>query len=350
MKVSELDLPEPLEYHYTYDLYDSSKLQTFLDCPRRYFYEYILAWRQDRPNKHLIFGESWHRALEVILREGKSAEAIEHAFKAFMGYYREHFSANTDSDMFPKNPASALNALIDYTHKYQDEKLRVMQIGDKLMLEIAGTVPLDMGSAEQEALELHFRLDSIVLDSSKKQIYCLEHKTASRNSQAWHDGWHLKTQISVYSHALFSLNHIFKTLYPDYHIFGIVVNGTFFTKTALDSIKGESRMHVRVPVRKTREDMRVFQWNIKEWISFLQGEWQSLTKCSPDDDVLRAFPMNTNACTNFGGCPYFDICMSWANPLKHAASPPSDIVTEYWDPGKRSEAAKVKVNKGEVEG
>ena len=45
---------------------DSTKINTFLDCPRQYFFTYVLGWRSDRPNNHLVFGQAWHEAMEHL--------------------------------------------------------------------------------------------------------------------------------------------------------------------------------------------------------------------------------------------------------------------------------------------
>ena len=64
-------------YHITHDVHDASKLQCFMDCPRQYFYRYVLGWSRQGSNIHLIFGEGWHRAMETLLREGYDTEAIK---------------------------------------------------------------------------------------------------------------------------------------------------------------------------------------------------------------------------------------------------------------------------------
>ena len=54
----------PIKEQPTWNIKDSSKLDTYLDCPRKFFYEHMLGWRVDRPAHALHFGTSWHMARE----------------------------------------------------------------------------------------------------------------------------------------------------------------------------------------------------------------------------------------------------------------------------------------------
>jgi len=87
---------EIIEPSHTWDIIDSSKLSTFMECPRKYFYEYVLGWRPSMPNVHLTFGTAWHAAVERLLIEGYSQEHVEEAKFIFLQYYRRDLPEEAD--------------------------------------------------------------------------------------------------------------------------------------------------------------------------------------------------------------------------------------------------------------
>ena len=102
--------------HYTWDVIDSSKLSCFCDCPRQYFYSYILGWKLDRPEHDLWFGEAWHRAREHQLIHGY--DDVPGAYSKFIDCYREKFGPGSDDMFRPKDPSAVAIAL----GKFADER------------------------------------------------------------------------------------------------------------------------------------------------------------------------------------------------------------------------------------
>ena len=301
----------------TWQIYDSSKVQTYLNCPRKYFYNYILGWDTDEPNVHLVFGEGWHRAMEVLLNEGYTNDAIKNAYNEFFKYYREHYTEIQDSVNFPKSPNSIVPTLVEYIQKY-----KASDTFEVLYTEVAGTVPIS------ENRVVHFRLDSIV--KGDEGIFSLEHKTGSRLSQAWIDQWTLKTQVGTYMHVLHSL-------YDPKDVYGIKINGVIFKRTKND--------YIRVPIRKSTDMMNTWLWNMNHWIDLIEWNMNELAESTEDELVLHAFPMNTESCISYGrACKYLDFCSLLSNQLKHAEEPPSVFVRKFWDPSAREETAKTVMN------
>ncbi len=94
----------------TWYILDSTKLGTAMQCMRKVFWEYILCWRPEYPNVHLIFGSAIHEALDVLhnaKKDGKKVDSmpiIEEAYDAFLIYYREYFMAEQDEGNGVKVP------------------------------------------------------------------------------------------------------------------------------------------------------------------------------------------------------------------------------------------------------
>jgi hypothetical protein len=180
-----------------------------------------------------------------------------------------------------------------------------------LYTEVAGTVPI------MEGVDLTFRVDAIMADK-RRGIFVKEHKTGSRLTQTWADQWQLKVQVGTYVHLLYCM-------YPAKDVYGAIISGTFFYKS-------KEPEFISVPVRKTPEQMQVWLWNVREQVTSILREMDRLDKVKEDDLIMEAFPMNTESCTKYYGCPFQHLCVGWANPTKHCDTPPIGIQVEWWNP------------------
>jgi hypothetical protein len=288
---------------------DASKINIFLDCPRQFFYSHILGWQSERPNNHLIFGQAWHEAMEVLLFEGYSESSIAKAYDAFLTLYRKHFSEETDSLFAPKTPANALRALVDYCTFYKND----LQNFRPLHVEIAGRVNIAEGKF------IHFRMDSICEDLQTNELFSLEHKTKNSTfNRQWIDQWTNSFQVGVYLHVLYCFA-------VDRKVRKVVINGIAFTN--------KETKFIRVPVLKTPTQMQEWlahaEWYydaIVQEMDFLAHEYRK------KDSIMMAFPKNPQACTKYFGCPFLDFCSVKTNPWDYISQPPLGLVIRHWDP------------------
>ena len=308
------DLIYPTPYHDTWNVLDSTKLKSFLTCPRMYFFEYVLGWRSERSNNHLIFGEGMHRALKVMLEYGIgkgmgfSDDVIVAAYAAFEEYYRQHFTPDTDEIFAPKTPDRLLAGLEGYSREYPHDKDEY----ELIYTEVSGNAPIS------EDMSIFFRIDAVLRDISSGQILVLEHKSTGRSfSRTWKDQWLLDHQPFVYTHALYSQ-------YNPEEIKGVLINGIGFLKTKLD--------YTRVPCWKTPRHMNGWLVEVNRVVGDMKREFVLLSQEDGRDDVMKSFNRNTTACTKYFGCTYHDFCATWQNPLRHCDAPPLGYKVEYWDP------------------
>jgi len=181
-----------------------------------------------------------------------------------------------------------------------------------LYTEIAGTVPLT------EDRKLHFRQDAICKGKHTYGYFSLEHKTTGSSiSRSWTQQWPLKTQVGCYTHVLYCL-------FPSEEVYGVRINGAGFLKTKFS--------FERIPIAKTKNSMQVWLWNTLFWLDQIQWNMELLNECKESDEVMMAFPMNTESCSKYFGCPYHDFCLAWHNPLKNCDEVPMGMKQEYWDP------------------
>lgn len=307
--------------HETWNIQDATKIQCFMDCPRHYFYEYVLSWRPDAPNIHLEFGSAWHLAMEHLIitfeNNGYSDVALLGAYEKLNEYYRQFFSEMQDEIYHPKTPAMALKALLAYAIEYRHDKF------DPLYTEISGSVTLN------EKHTLTFKMDSIL--NTQDGIKSREHKTGSQLSRTWMDQWALKMQTGVYNHVLYCL-------FPKDTVWGVEINGTIFSKK---DIKFQ-----RVPSRRTLAAMEAWYYNTIDWCDAIYREFERLHECSESENTLRAFPMNTESCTKYFGCSFHDYCMAWSNPLQRCEEPPMGFKQEFWNPKAEESKTKIDISEG----
>jgi hypothetical protein len=303
--------------HPSWWVVDPSKLSTFTECPRRYFYQYVLGWSPSGNSIHLEFGSAWHLAMEhltwKLAEPGYSVKtAIIEAHGLLTEYYRRFFGPELDDSHAPKNPARALPALVQWVQEYSGECFV------PLYTEIAGSVPISQHRV------LHFRMDAIL--EMEGLIRARDFKTAGQLSRSWIDQWHLSDQMMTYYHAL-------RCLYPGEKVWGVEIDGAVFNKTKMQ--------YHRVPVRPRPEMMNQWLWNANYHVDQIYENYWRLAEASEDDPSLEAFPQHRKSCTDYFGCPYFDFCLAWANPLRRCAETPFGFQIKFWDPRKERENAKV---------
>lgn len=333
MRASEL-IPNVAQHR----IQDSTKIISFMTCPRMYFYEYVLGWRPETPNNHLVFGQAWHKAMEVFAEKGYAAEQVMEAYQEFLSCYREVFGPETDDLFHPKTPDNALIVLANYAQRYAGEDSRI----EVLHVEVGGKVFIN---AEQA---IHFKMDTIC--KGPRGYYSLEHKTAS-SFYMWEMQWPLSMQIGTYTHVL-------HCLYPKEDVVGVTMNGVAFKKVkkGWEQAKACQRLTVEPPfdflrfdALRNRTQMNNWLWTAQYWLDQIQCNFNWLQECSTEDPMLTAFPMNSTNCTKYNGCPWYDFCNAWANPLARCESPPIGYIIEHWDPSAEPSKTTINVQEGEVE-
>ena len=305
--MTDYPIPEHPEWHIT----DPTKVTELATCFRKYFFKHLLGWQADVPRNDLKWGEAWHVGQEHILLNGYDNLNVVRAFDKFLACYREKFPEETDELFSPKTPLRALQALTEYAELYQ----RDLDEFEVLFTEISGTVP----ACTDPVRVLHFRMDNILKYDTG--YGSMEHKTKGGSiTDGWFRQWPLSFQVGTYHHALYCL-------YPEPEIKGMIINGAGILKTKFD--------FRRLPIRKGREQMQVWLFNMNYWLGQLEYELIALRNSSESDPILLAFPQNPVSCEKYWGCEFHDYCMAWANPLQHCEEPPLGSKQEFWNPMKK---------------
>lgn len=310
---STLDIITP---HPTWDILDASKLKRYKECPRKFFYTYILGWTSATPNNHLVFGSAWHVALEHLYLNRFSQKSVLEAHVLFLEHYRAVFPAETDELFQPKTPENGTDSLTAYAETYRRdlEDFRV------LYTELGGVM---LVSPERT---MTFKHDVILMHESTGDVVARDYKTAQRHYTNWGEHWELSTQMQTYLHAL-------HCLYPDQAEMSIIVDCAFFYATDKKRPPRATEFATHM-IAKTHDQMQAWLDDTNEWIDRMDYDKYALIHHDDTDQpTMRSYPKNDNACFNYGRrCQFFDFCTAWANPLTRCDEPPIGFNVEWWDP------------------
>lgn len=344
-----------IEEHPTWFIYDSSKIQTFMDCPRKYFYEYVLGWRPDSVNLDTTYGFAIHCGMEVInlirLAKGPgyflTEEDISMGYSAFLHEYRKYFKEEDDKGNDPKNAEKAAVAYMAYKLEFNKQLSEERVIST----EQAGTIPVDDNRV------LHFRLDVITYDETFG-IKVDDYKTSKKNSDLWEYDLDLRVQTGTYTHVartaaelgiLEELNK-HKIKYNADSVFGMKYWGIILYKASNLNLRKYGNVDFRIAkVRKSYGMMEVWRQIVLHFLIEIEKNMELLNDCEPGEPTMRAFPMNTQSCMKYGVCPFHSFCTSWENPISCADKTPLGYIKERWDPtGKLSETERKNLNEQKV--
>jgi len=322
MKLSSLPYPDPIVAVPQFDTLDSTKVNEFQTCPRKFFYRYILGWESEHANIHFVFGSAIHEAMEVIHKAMQNGnlqlpEVPQLAAHVFWKRFAEEL--DPEAGIYKKKePSEGVRAINNYWEHY-----RAIDTFDVLHIEVPG----DVFIAEDKILTV--KIDTICEDERGK--FVLEHKTASAESQVWKDQWMTAIQPKAYTHVLYSI-------YDEEEVYGTIINGIIMRKDI---------GFVRVPVKDTPDAMADWLWQMEYKFEEIEHNCKALCECSKDDHIMQAFPKREISCTSYmSTCVYMPYCTAWRNPLKHADSPPPGTKIRHWDP-KAEFAGKGEVFDGE---
>jgi hypothetical protein len=303
--------------------YDNTRVSSFRECPRKFFYRHVQHWVPDTTGAPLVFGSSWHEAMDVVwqrLSSGSNLDTNELAIEALRAFIDHWVSEGLPSldEMGPeeidrlgfRNPATAHEMLIHYI----DERRSLLEGSEfeLISFEEPFAVPLD---PEDDSLLYVGRLDKVF--KLKGRHYVGEHKTT-----AWYkkdggfryeflDSFSPNSQIDGYLFAA-------RMLYGK-SLKGVWIDAALVHKTVHDAFK-------IIPIERLTAQLDSWLWETKYWIQQIDANKEA----DLSGDYMAAYPKNTQACSNYGGCPYLDLCKMWSNPSEKET--PQGFRYDPWDP------------------
>ena len=292
------------------DRLDATKISTYQQCPRLYYYKYELGWRSDQSNIHLVFGGAWHKAMESLYNsdiwdiEGDLAGCITRAQSEFKVYFESRpvgFVPNRNV----KTLDNGLAGVANYANNYIQRDFEVFKI---LEIEEGGTV--EIGSRT-----FSYRCDVVLQNKDSGRVVVVDFKSGgSHKPQDWAQRWQLSTQMAIYREAM-------KKKYQVSDVWSLIRGAWFYGKQ--QSKFGEAWVS---PDYDKRTPIKLEAW-------YARVADDRLKLVDDDGEYMQSFPMNDQSCWNYNRpCEFFSQCNDWSNPNKHRDEPPEGFSVRHWNP------------------
>lgn len=308
----------PIKPHPSWKLIDSSKLQAYQSCPRKYFYQYVLGYSPEKPSLPLVYGEAWHRGLAELYKGGFTKESLDAGKRAFTSYYRK-FYPTVESEIGNKGKtySRAMDALKMYCETWETDKYDFHISA----VEEGGTVDIGipLANGDWPTRKIAYRMDAVGIRCRDDVSCIIEHKTASRGGQSWKKQWDLSLQMGTYTYALRERNSTYTDPVPA----EIYVNGTIFAPV--------NTTFERKLVTPTKARLAEWLWQVNNIWSNIERDFERLREVSPKAMIMDAFLKNASACSGYSCCPFHDLCVYHTNPLASKGMP-LGMVIRHWNP------------------
>lgn len=307
---------------------DYSSLSCYIDCPRKFLFQYMLHLRSRKPSIHLVFGSCFHYGLEMSYRrimefqECNSqivltpTDLTKTSIDAFNALWDLEGAPHFDPDLvFPKSPGHAANMYKKYWELYLSIDLDMGKI-----LAVEHPFSLDFSQFGDHLPAYIGRMD-LVFESPDGALTIVDHKTAkSVNAMTF-----TSFESSLQTDGYLTIGNIYYDKIP-----------TMLYSVALCQ-KSKIEFH-RFPIIKPKIIIERFLSDIvdkammiRQELDWFNKERQTLTH---RNDIARCFPRSPGyACTAyFNTCPYYDLCKQRANPLLWLDRPPAGYTQYEWNP------------------
>jgi hypothetical protein len=159
---------------------DYSSLSTYMGCPRKFLFQYLLNLRPAGKSIHLVFGSCWHYGLEesyLAIQQDteKKLKPIDLTIKSVQAFNKlwklDGAPYWKDEDViFPKSPGHAANMYKNYWDRF----LKLDR--DKKVIAVEAPFAIDLSLYKKGLPNYIGRIDLILGDGSGIEI--LDHKTA----------------------------------------------------------------------------------------------------------------------------------------------------------------------------
>ena len=290
---------------------DSSLIAAFRSCPHKAYLEFVEHWKPRTQSVHLVAGAAYAKGLETAREayylNGKSqSEAIALGLGALMHAYGD-FQCPADSAKSLERMCGAFEFYFTQYSLETDKAVPVTLPGGGKGIEFSFAEPIDSNHPETGDPILYVgRMDMICEYAGG--WFGEDDKTTSQLGASWPKQWDLRSQFTGYCWGAG------KAGMP---LSGFLVRGVSILKTKYDTLQA-------ITYRPA--------WMIQRWYEQLLLDVDRMKQCWRDG--YWDYDLD-HACTEFGGCPYKQVCMS--HPDNQLSWLETGFERRKWDPVMRTE-------------
>lgn len=304
--------------------FDNTRISEHRRCNRKYYFRHVRDWIRTGTRMPLIFGSAWHKAMETLWpmvneKHYTDQEVIAASFKAFTDCWEaeglpawDDIPVDSEEKWNPRIPRVAMNMIAEYL----SARAGFIESIELLGVEKPFAVPLH---PDDDTLFYVGRMDKTIGWTGK--VWGGEHKTTTLYKRDgffradFVEGFSPNSQIDGYLHAL----------NMDYgnDAGGILVDAALVHKTVHEGF-------MFIPIERQWKLLDGWLWETLVEIERIKDNEEKLSALQSDQS-MRAFPKNTGSCSDYGGCPYRDVCRSEDSPHL-LTEPPLGFHEEHWEP------------------
>lgn len=267
--------------------WDSTSIKRAATCPRKYYYEAICSWQSPRASVHLWFGGHYATALETyhtLTAAGESpASALRTVVRqALIDTWDTETGGPITFDHTSKSRETLIRTIVWYFEEFANDPFTTYRTDEGApAVEHSFRLPVDNG------IVFCGHIDRLCTDADDN-IFVHDQKTTSTTlSPHYFAGFKPDNQFSMYTFAgkmIYSLP-----------IQGVIVD-------AAQIAVGFTRFG-RAPILFTDAELNEWYDETMDLIAKTQEYTRRMA-----DKGEAAFPRNTTACGNYGGCAFRHIC------------------------------------------
>jgi len=317
---------------------DFSSLSTYLDCPRKFLFQYLLHLRSSRKSIHLVFGSCWHYGLEVVYKQLQSdpdsltvIDATELSIVSFNDLWKiEGEPYFPDQDMiFPKSPGHAANMYNKYWQQFLDydqQNKTIIAVEDPFVINLSNFA---------DNLPNYIGRQDLIFKNNNDSLEIVDHKTAKALYPTTLTGFEMSFQTDGY----LTSGHMYYDKIPTMTYSIALCQKSKIAFQRFNIIKTKSA------VEQFLNDLVFYSSDIIKNLDVMEYE---LTVCKDRNSFINCFRRQAGyACTVYmSNCPYLDLCKIRNNPLLWKDNPPQGYAINEWNPEEHE--AEMKRNLKEV--
>jgi len=314
---------------------DYSSLSTYMECPRKFLFQYVMNLRGAGKSIHLVFGSCWHYGLEkayLALKDNSelsSIDLMDISIKAFNALWELDGAPHwKDEDIiFPKSPGHAANMYEAYWKRH----ITMDTSNERKIIAVEAPFTIDLTSYQPNFPNYIGRID-LILSTPNDGIEIIDHKTAKAIYKVSPQIFESSFQTDGYLTA----GKLFYDKIPS-----ITYRIALCQKQKID-------FHL-ITVNKRSSSINHFLVNLTQYISDILNDldWleEDRKECTNRTDILKSFKRCPgNACTTFfTPCAYYNLCRLRNNPLAWFDKAPQGYTYNEWNPDKHEESIKQKL-------
>jgi len=294
-----------------------SKLQTWLQCRRKYYWKYIRGLEPKRLHTPFLVGKAVHLGLSLFYEKELTEKEIFHKVQNHVeDILSSSFITPEDAPNIEKQKAIIIGMLKGYFKQYSNENIR--PIANELHIEHPITLNVTF----------HGIVDLLYKDITDNTLWIMDHKTRSTitkqavemvpmDMQTQMYRWLVRKALKKIVHGV-NFNLIRK---PSIKIKKNETTAEFLERIVKDYDQRAPEFFYREKVLYSRETAEATLNDVQEIIKQMVTIYALHSFSAPD--LINSYPRTTAACWTYNSrCPYWELCRYGEKPHRLLAFQP----------------------------